>query len=116
MTEPESLERNLRRLSDYVAKMQRPVERAQALLQVWLTITGELNRRFGDCPPEEITRACVAMNAALDAVSWVTRKIIDPIVNEILETIGLQKLVDKLERSVNPLARTMAPVQHAVVA
>jgi hypothetical protein len=164
-------------------KAKMSLDRAQALLQGWLAIVTELERRFGKTPPAEVESACAKMNAslapdikaitgakpalrknldtvggalegiavackpvdpalsaaqdvarrlrplegplnelrkalrpvrwALDAVSWVTRKVIDPIVNEILKAVGLKRLVDRLERTLNPFAAHLAPLQKA---
>jgi len=164
-------------------KAKMSLDRAQALLQGWLAIVSEVERRFGKAPPAEVEAACARMNAslapdikavagakpalkkdldalggalegvavackpvdpaleaaddvarrlqplagplneldkalrpvrwALDAVSWVTRKVIDPIVNEILKAVGLKQLVDRLERALNPFAAHLAPLQKA---
>jgi len=164
-------------------KAKMSLDRAQALLQGWLAIVTELERRFGKAPPAEVEAACADMNAslapdikavagakpaltknldavgaalegvavacrpvdpalkaaqdverrleplagplkeldkalrpvrwALDAVSWIARKVIDPIVNEILKAVGLKRLVDRLERSLNPFAAHLAPLQKA---
>lgn len=163
-------------------KAKMSLDRAQALLQGWLSITAELEKRFGETPPAAIETACAKMNAslapeietidsgkpalqkdldaiggalediavicapldpalatandvgrrlqplegplselrralepvrwALDAVSWVTRRIIDPIVNEILKAVGLKRLIDRLERSLNPFAAHLLPLQE----
>ncbi len=167
-----------------VNKAKMSLDRAQALLQGWLAIVTELERRFGETPPPEVESACATMNLslapdikaiadakpgltknldvvssalegvatamkpidpalkaandvtqklrplegplrelrkalqpvrwALDAVKWVMHKVIDPIVNEILKAVGLKKLVDKMERALNPLAAKLAPLQKAV--
>lgn len=93
MTELGNLDRSLRGLSGDVAKMQRPVDRAhaaaaatksalakvqppiiktksaldraQALLQGWLAMTAEINRRYERSPPEHVETVCAGINCAL---------------------------------------------------
>jgi ABC-type transporter Mla subunit MlaD len=48
-----------------VSKAKQSLDRAQALLRGWLSVTEEMNRRFGDRPPEDVESACGGMNAAL---------------------------------------------------
>jgi ABC-type transporter Mla subunit MlaD len=173
----------LARLDPPVTKAKRSLDRAQALLQGWLAMTAELDRRFGagasnvesvcgdinrvlapelkaiaekskalrqslnatsggfegvikaskpvtdalaaaedlvdvlrplEGPLNELAKALRPVKWALDAASWVTSRVIDPIVDEILKAVGLKRLVDRLERRVNPLARLVAPLERAV--
>ena len=48
-----------------VSKAKQSLDRAQALLRGWLSVTEEMNRRLGDCPPEDVESACGGMNAVL---------------------------------------------------
>lgn len=172
----------VQRVAPPVNKAKLSLDRAQALLQGWLAIVKELERRSGAQPPAQVETACARMNAslapeidriargapalaknldalsdalegaasacrpidpalddandvarrlrplhgpltelrralrpvswALDAVGWVARKVIDPIVNEILKAVGLKRLVDRLERALNPFARHLAPLNR----
>jgi DNA repair exonuclease SbcCD ATPase subunit len=187
----DKLDRKIQPAKDAVAKLQPPIvkvksslDRAQALLQGWLAVTAEMQRRFEERLPESVEFLCAGINTALapevkaiaekraalaqslnsvsagfegvvkagkpvaqalaagddlvsglrplegplkalnkalrpvkwalDAVSWVTSKIIDPIVNEVLKAVGLKKLVNQLERKLNPLGRLITPLQRAV--
>lgn len=172
------------KLEPPVTKTKRSLDRAQALLQGWLAMAAELDRRLDDGPPDEVETVCADINRALapelkaiaerraplvrslnaagagfegviraskpvtdaidaadglvdvlrplegplnelskalrplkwalDAASWVTKRVIDPVVNEILKAVGLKRLVDRLERRLNPLARLVAPLERAV--
>ena len=81
-----------------------------------LTAAEDVARRLRPLqgPLNELRKALRPVRWALDAVSWVTSKIIDPIVNEILKAVGLTRLVDQLERALNPFAAHLAPLQKAV--
>lgn len=65
-------------------------------------------------PLKALKKALRPVKSALDAVSRVTSKVIDPIVNEVLKAVGLNKLVDRLEGELNPLARSIAPLERAL--
>ncbi len=67
-----------------------------------------------EAPLHELRKALRPVKWALDAASWVTSRVIDPIVNEILKAVGLKRLVDRLERKLNPLARLVAPLERAI--
>ena len=64
-------------------------------------------------PLDALRKALRPVQWALDAASWLTSRVIDPIVNEILKTVGLERLVGDLERRLNPLARLVAPLERA---
>lgn len=176
----------VKKIAPPVTKAKLSLDRAQALLQAWLAITGELQRRCGEAPPAEVEAVCGTLNEAmapelkaiagakaglmrdlagtsqgledlavavkpvedsleaandlarglrplegplrelkkalrpvkwaLDAASWVTSRVIDPIVNEILKAVGLKRLVDRLERSLNPFAKHLDPLRRAAAA
>lgn len=68
----DKLDRKIVPAKSAVAKVEPPVtkaklslDRAQALLQGWLAMTAELQRRFGDRLPEEVDAHCGGINAAL---------------------------------------------------
>ena len=64
-------------------------------------------------PLDALRKALRPIQWALDAAAWVTRRIIDPVVNEILKAVGLERLVRDLERKLNPLAKIVAPLERA---
>jgi len=66
-----------------------------------------------DKPLNALRKALRPVKWALDAASWLTSRVIDPIVNEILKAVGLERLVRELERKLNPLARVVAPLERA---
>lgn len=53
------------RVQPPVSKAKQSLDRAQALLKGWLSVTEELNHRFDGCPPEEVEAACGGMSSAL---------------------------------------------------
>lgn len=65
-------------------------------------------------PLRELAKALRPVKWALDAARWVSEKVIDPIVNEILKAVGLQRLIDQLERTLNPFSDHLQPLQKAV--
>lgn len=67
-------------------------------------------------PLGELKKALRPVKWALDALSWVTSRVIDPIVNEILKAVGLKRLVDQLQRTLNPFAKHLDPLRRAAAA
>jgi peptidoglycan hydrolase CwlO-like protein len=53
---------------------------------------------------------------ALQALSWVAKKVIDPIVKPILCAFRIDRLIAQLEGALNPLAKVLAPLSNAVAA
>lgn len=66
-------------------------------------------------PLNALRKALRPVQWALDAASWLTSRVIDPVVDEVLKKVGLERLVRDLERKLNPLARLVAPLERAAV-
>jgi uncharacterized protein YoxC len=109
----DKMDRKIKPAKNAVAKVHPPVskakqslDRAQALLQGWLSVTGELNRRFGDCPPDDVESACGRMNSALA-----------PELKAIAEKRpALTKSLDAISGGFEGVARASKPVTDALAA
>lgn len=64
-------------------------------------------------PLNALRKALRPVQWALDAASWLTSRVIDPVVDEVLKKVGLERLVRDLEAKLNPLARLVAPLERA---
>jgi hypothetical protein len=105
------LARDLEKIAGAFEDIAAACEPVEPALKTANDVTRRLQPLQG--PLNQLGRALRPVRWALDAASWVTRRVVDPIVDEILKAVGLKRLIDRLEGSLNPFAAHVASLQKA---